>query len=42
MDEMPNPNDFGRLIRTKKVYGYKVINPNAMVHGYITRASAGS
>jgi len=30
-----NPDDFGQLMEGLQVYGYKVIKPEAMVHGYV-------
>lgn len=31
---IPNPKDFGKLMRGLQVYGYKVVKPEALVHGY--------
>ena len=36
MEELPNPNDFGRLVRSLFVYGFEVIKPEAMGHSVIT------
>ena len=38
MEELPHPTKFGRLVRGLNVYGYKVINPEYMGHGYIAKA----
>ncbi len=35
---IPNPKDFGKLIRGLQVYGYEVIKPEAMGHLYATAA----
>lgn len=35
MDEMANPNDFGRLVRGLNVYGYKVIEPKYIFHARV-------
>lgn len=32
---IPNPDDFGDLMEGLQVYGYKVIKPEALVHGYV-------
>lgn len=37
MENVDNPNDFGRLIRGLNVYGRKVIDPNAIGHLYAER-----
>lgn len=37
MENVDNPNDFGRLIRGLNVYGRKVIDPNAIGHLYAKR-----
>lgn len=37
MEDLPNPNDFGRLVRGLNVYGFKVIDPNAIGHLYAKR-----
>lgn len=34
MEELPNPNDFGRLVRGLNVYGREVIEGNYLVHAY--------
>jgi len=34
METLPNPNDFGKLIRGLNVFGRKVIDPNAIGHLY--------
>ena len=34
MENIPNPEDFGRLVRGLNVYGSKVIDPNAFGHLY--------
>lgn len=34
METLPNPEDFGKLIRGLNVYGYKVIKPDAMARLY--------
>ncbi|MDP4546489.1 P22 phage major capsid protein family protein [Marinobacter sp. MDS2] len=34
MDTLPNPNDFGQLVRGLNVFGRKVIDPNAIGHLY--------
>lgn len=31
---IPNPKDFGKLMRGLQVYGYKVLKPESLVHGY--------
>ncbi len=31
-ETIPNPNDFGKLVRGLQVYGYKVVKPAGMVH----------
>lgn len=36
MEEMPNPNDFGRLIRSLFVYGFEVIKPECIGHSVVT------
>lgn len=38
MEDLRNPNDFGDLVRGLNVFGYKVIDPKAMGHGYIAKA----
>lgn len=35
MEDLPNPEDFGRLVRSLNVFGRKVIDPNAIGHGYV-------
>lgn len=37
METLPNPNDFGKLIRGLNVYGSKVIDPKALGHLYAVR-----
>lgn len=37
METLPNPNDFGKLIRGLNVYGSKVIDENALGHLYAAR-----
>lgn len=37
MENVDNPNDFGRLIRGLNVFGRKVIDPNAIGHLYADR-----
>ena len=37
MDNIPNPKDFGKLVRGLNVFGSKVIDPNAIGHGYGTK-----
>jgi hypothetical protein len=37
METLPNPADFGKLIRGLTVYGRKVIDPNAIGHLYAER-----
>ena len=37
METLPNPSDFGKLIRGLNVYGRKVIDPNAIGHLYAER-----
>jgi hypothetical protein len=32
---IPNPDDFGDLMEGLQVYGYKVIKPEALVHGHV-------
>lgn len=36
MEDMPNPNDFGQLVRSLFVYGYSVIKPDALGHSVVT------
>lgn len=36
MEEIPNPNDFGKLARSLFVYGFEVIKPEAMGHSVVT------
>ena len=38
MEDMPNPNDFGQLVRSLFVYGYSVIKPDALGHSVVTLA----
>jgi hypothetical protein len=37
METLPNPSDFGKLIRGLNVHGYKVIDENAIGHLYAER-----
>ena len=37
MEDLPNPTDFGHLVRGLNVYGSKVIDPKAMGHLYAKR-----
>jgi len=37
MEDLPNPNDFGKLVRGLNVFGRKVIDPNAIGHLYAKR-----
>lgn len=37
MENLPNPQDFGQLVRGLNVFGYEVIDPNAMGHLYAER-----
>lgn len=37
METLPNPTDFGKLVRGLNVYGSKVIDPKAMGHLYAAR-----
>ncbi|MGY0552376.1 phage major capsid protein [Vreelandella sp. 2A-K22] len=39
MENLPNPTDFGQLVRGLNVFGYEVIDPNAMGHLYAERAA---
>lgn len=39
MENLPNPQDFGQLVRGLNVFGYEVIDPNAMGHLYAERAA---
>lgn len=34
---IPNPNDFGNLLRSLQVYGYKVVKAEAMGHLYVKK-----
>jgi hypothetical protein len=36
---LKNPDDFGELIRALQVYGYKVVKPEALGHGYIKQGT---
>lgn len=38
MEDMPNPDDFGQLVRSLFVYGFSVIKPVAMGHAVCTLA----
>ncbi|GEK46550.1 hypothetical protein HPA02_08330 [Bisbaumannia pacifica] len=37
MESLPNPQDFGKLVRGLNVFGYEVIDPDAMGHLYAER-----
>lgn len=37
METLPNPQDFGKLVRGLNVFGYEVIDPNACGHLYADR-----
>ena len=37
METLPNPDDFGQLVRGLNVYGYKVIGPKYLAHAYVTK-----
>lgn len=37
METLPNPNDFGKLVRGLNIYGYKVIEPKFIFHGRVYR-----
>lgn len=37
MDHIPNPDDFGQLVRGLNVFGRKVIDPNALGHLYVDK-----
>ncbi|MDV6318803.1 hypothetical protein [Chromohalobacter sp. HP20-39] len=37
METLPNPSDFGKLVRGLNVFGYETIDPNAMGHLYAER-----
>ena len=36
-ETLPNPDDFGKLMRSLQAYGYKVVKPEALGHGYIAK-----
>jgi len=36
---LPNPNDFGKLIRGLQVFGYKVIKPESLIDFYVAPAA---
>lgn len=38
LEDLKNPNDFGKLVRGLNVFGRKVIDPNAIGHGYVYKA----
>lgn len=38
MEEIPNQEDFGRLVRSLFVYGFEVIKPDALGHSVVTLA----
>ncbi len=40
MENLPNPQDFGQLVRGLNVFGYEVIDPNAMGHLYAEKSAA--
>jgi hypothetical protein len=33
-ENLPNPKDFGEIIRSLQAYGYKVVKPEALGHLY--------
>lgn len=35
-EEVPNPNDFGRYIRSLQVFGFKAVNPEAFCIAYVS------
>ncbi|MBY6105020.1 hypothetical protein KUW19_00825 [Ferrimonas balearica] len=37
MENIPNPTDFGRYVRSLNVYGFKVIDPNALGHSVVVK-----
>jgi len=37
METLPNPNDFGQLVRGLNVYGHKVINDKGIVHAIVKK-----
>jgi len=37
MEELPNPNDFGRLVRGLNVFGYDVIEGKYLAHGAVAK-----
>lgn len=37
MEQIPNPNDFGQIVRGLQVYGYKVIEGKYLAHLYATK-----
>lgn len=39
MENVDNPQDFGKLVRGLNVFGYEVIDPNAIGHLYAERGS---
>lgn len=36
-ETLKNPDDFGDLMRGLQVYGYEVIQPDSLIHGYFTK-----
>lgn len=38
MEDLPNPDDFGKLVRGLNVYGYEVIKPESLGHSVATLA----
>lgn len=38
MENLPNPNDFGELVRGLQVFGFQVIKPESMGHAVVTLA----
>lgn len=36
MEDLPNPDDFGRLVRSLNVYGFEVVKPEALGHSVIS------
>lgn len=35
MESLPNPNDFGQLVRGLNVYGFKTVEGKYLAHGYV-------
>ena len=42
VESLPNPNDFGTLVRGLNVYGYKVVKPEALAMALVGHPSSGS